>query len=511
MTAPTPSPSTARPGPRVAVIGAGFGGLGTAVSLLRAGIDDLVVLERAEEVGGVWRDNTYPGAACDVPSALYSWSFAPNPEWPRRYPAQPVILDYIRRVAHDTGVLDKVRTGVDVVAAAYDESSATWTLRTAAGEEITADVVVSAVGQLSNPVVPDLPGRESFSGPMFHSAQWRHDVPLAGKRVAVVGTGASAIQFVPGIVDEVGAMTVFQRSAPYIVPKPDRAYTGLHHRLFRRWPVTQRFGRSLTWVLSERLNGAITGDGRVARPLKAAFKVAWRAQLRRQVPDPALRRALRPDYPLGCKRILFSNDWYPALARPHVDVVTERVSAVEPAGVRTADGRLHEADVLIWGTGFAATEFLAGIDVRGAGGVPLHEVWADGAHAHLGITVPGFPNLFCVYGPNTNLGGSSILGMTEAQAGWIAQVVRGIADGRARAVAASPDVAAAFDREMQDRLADSAWTGCVSWYREGGGGRITTNWPGFVAEYQQRTAEVDWSELEEHAVAAAAEPAVSGR
>ena len=478
----------------VVVIGAGFGGLGVAHALRRAGIMDVTILERADDIGGVWRDNTYPGAACDVPSPLYSWSWATNPDWGRRYSPQPEILDYIRRTAAADGLLDLVRTGVEVSAVEYDDATSTWQVTTSTGT-LSADLVVSAVGQLSHPVVPAVPGASTFAGPAFHSAQWRHDVDLAGKRVAVVGTGASAIQFVPGIVDRVGAMTVFQRSAPYVVPKPDQAYRPRHHRLFHRLPAIPAGERRAVYWLTEQLNGALAGESPITRPLIAALRAAWRLQLRRQVHDPALRRKLLPDYPIGCKRILFSNDWYPALDRDHVDVVTERISGIEPAGVRTSDGALHEADALIWGTGFAATEFLAGIDVRGPGGVSLKEVWADGARAHLGLTVPGFPNLFCIYGPNTNLGGSSIIGMMEAQAGWIAQVARRIADGRAHRVAVRRDVWEAYDAEMQGRLGESVWAGCDSWYVDGS--RITTNWPGLVTEYKQRTATVDWSELEE--------------
>ncbi|MBD8870040.1 NAD(P)/FAD-dependent oxidoreductase [Nocardioides sp. MJB4] len=475
--------------PSVLVIGAGFGGLGVGIELLRAGFGDVTILEQADEIGGVWRDNTYPNAACDVPSSLYSWSFAPNPGWGHRYSRQDEILDYLHRTAAEQGVLDHVRTGVRVTGAAWHEDEHRWHVRTASGESLTADVLVPALGQLSRPVVPDLPGIDRFAGPAFHSAQWRHDVDLTGARVAVVGTGASAIQFVPGIVDRVASMTVFQRSAPYVVPKPDRAYTRTHHRAFSGFPPSQTFGRRLTWVLSERLNAALTAGG----AMKRLLELGWRAQLRRQVPDAALRGRLRPDYPLGCKRLLFSNDWYPALAQDHVEVVTEVVTEVEPAGVRATDGRLHEADVIIWGTGFAATEFLAPLTITGSGGVDLHEVWADGAHAHLGMTVPGFPNLFLVYGPNTNLGGSSIIGMMEAQAGYIRQAVRAVARGRTLAVRRS--VAASFDAEMQERLAHSVWAQCNSWYRADGG-RVSTNWPGMVAEYVARTARLEASDFE---------------
>jgi cation diffusion facilitator CzcD-associated flavoprotein CzcO len=479
--------------PRVIVIGAGFGGLGVAHALREHGVTDVVVLERADEVGGVWRDNTYPGAACDVPSPLYSWSWAVKPDWNRRYGTQPEILRYLQGTAADTGLLDLVHTGVEVTAATFDEATARWRVETAGGPSYDADIVVTAVGQLSNPVVPDLRG--SFAGPTFHSAQWRHDVDLTGRRVAVVGTGASAIQFVPGIVDRIAEMTVFQRSAPYVVPKPDQGYRPRHHRLFRRFPGLVRTERRAWFWLTERFNAALAGDSPISRPLLATLRLAWRAHLRRQVPDPALRAKLVPDYALGCKRLLFSNDWYRALARPHVDVVTERVTGLEATGVRTADGRLHEVDAVIWGTGFAATRFLAPMAVTGVGGRDLHESWADGARAHLGLSVPGFPNLFCIYGPNTNLGGSSIINMLEAQAGYVAQVAARIADGGARVVDVRPERYDAYDREMQERLGRGAFAGCDSWYVDGS--RITTNWPGQVAEYRARLATVDWDDLAE--------------
>lgn len=479
--------------PRVVVIGAGFGGLGVAHALRSVGITDVVVLERADDVGGVWRENTYPGAACDVPSPLYSWSWAVKPDWSRRYGTQPEILDYLRTAAADDGLLDLVRTGVTVTAATYDDASGTWRVDAADGSSYDADLVVAALGQLSEPVVPRIPG--AFDGPAFHSAAWRHDVGLTGKRVAVIGTGASAIQLVPGIVDRVAAMTVFQRSAPYVVPKPDQAYTERHHRLFRRFPGLVRAERRAWFWLTERFNAALSGDSAISRPLLGGLRLAWRAHLRRQVPDAGLRARLVPDYGLGCKRLLFSNDWYRALARRHVDVVTDDVTALEPTGVRTADGRLHEVDAIVWGTGFAATSFLGSLAVTGAGGRDLQEAWADGARAHLGLSVPGFPNLFCIYGPNTNLGGSSIVNMLEAQAGYVAQVARRIADGRARVVGVRAPSYDAYDREMQERLGKSAFAGCDSWYVDGR--RITTNWPGLVAEYRARLATVDWDDLEE--------------
>lgn len=484
-------------GPRVVIVGAGFGGLGAARELRRRGIDDIVVLERAASVGGVWRDNTYPGAACDVPSPLYSWSWALNPRWSHRYCGQAEILGYLRDVAAREGLADLVVTGTTVTDVVLDETgsagdSPRWRVITDDQTVREADLVVAAVGQLSNPVVPDLPGVDSFEGPVFHSARWRHDVDLRGRRVAVVGTGASAVQFVPGIVEEVGSMTIFQRSAPYVVPRPDTEYGGLHRRVFDRVPGLLGLERRAVFAATELLNGALEGKRRWSGPAMRLIETAWRLHLRRQVRDHGLRGRLRPDHPIGCKRILFSNTWYPALARDHVEVVTGGVAAVEPDGVRTDDGVHHPADVLIWGTGFQATDFLAGIEVRGRDGRSLHEHWDDGARAHLGLAMPGFPNLAVVYGPNTNLGGSSIIAMMEAQAGWIAEVAVRLRDG-ASEVEVRTQVAEAFDAEMQARLRTSVWAGCQSWYHDGD--RISTNWPGTVSEYRRRTATVDWDEL----------------
>jgi cation diffusion facilitator CzcD-associated flavoprotein CzcO len=481
--------TSATSSPRIVIIGAGFGGLGTAIELLRRGFRDITILEKADDIGGVWRDNTYPNAACDVPSNLYSWSFAPNPTWGHRYSRQAEILEYMRRVAADLGVRDLVRTGVEVTGAAYDEDTATWRVETATGETLTADFLVAAVGQLSRPVIPDLPGRDSFVGPAFHSAEWDHDVDLRGKRVAVIGTGASAIQFVPGIQPVAGHVTVFQRSAPYVVPKPDITYSGLRRSVYARVPLTQAFGRNLTWVLSEQLNKSLTGTA----PMKKLMEVGWHALLRAQVHDSELRAKLKPDYPLGCKRLLFSNDWYPALVKPNVDVVTHGVVEVLPHGVRSADGTVHEVDVIIYGTGFAATEFLAPMKIQGAAGASLDDAWADGARAYFGICVPGFPNLGLVYGPNTNLGGSSIINMMESQAGFIRQLVERVRDGGS--IAVRPEVEERFDAEVQRRLRDSVWGGCASWYRDAEG-RITTNWPGTVVEYKQRTERLDPADFE---------------
>lgn len=467
------------PSSRVIVVGAGFGGLGTAIALRRAGFTDVTVLEKADRVGGVWQANTYPDAACDVPSALYSWSFAPNPHWSDRYSRQPEIRDYIERTARREGVLDLVRFGVEVTEAAWSEASATWELLLVSGERLVCDVLVSAVGQLSRPAVPRLPGLGSFEGPAFHTAEWRHDVDLTGRRVAVVGTGASALQVVPAVVEDTAHLTVFQRSAPYVVPKPDGSRTWLDE-------VLHPLERELVWRLTESFNRALVEDNR----LKQVVEKVWRLQLRRQVPDPDLRARLEPDYPLGCKRLLFSSTWYPALSRDDVTLVTAGVDEVLPHGLRDTDGEVHDADVIVWGTGFAATEFLAPMTVRGRDGADLHDRWKGGAHAYLGLCVPDFPNLFCIYGPNTNLGGSSIVNMLEAGADVVVRIVRELEATGRRSAEVRPEVEQDFDEEVQRRLRDSVWAACDSWYREDDEGRISTNWPGLVEEYQRRCAGV---------------------
>jgi cation diffusion facilitator CzcD-associated flavoprotein CzcO len=450
----------------------------------------VTVVEKADRVGGVWRDNTYPGAACDVPSSLYSWSFAPNPDWPRRYAEQPDILRYIERTAAELGLVDLVRLGTEVTSARWDDDTRCWHVEGRDRDGVRTwdvDVLVPAVGQLSRPALPSIPGRDDFAGPAFHSARWDHGVDLSGKRVGVLGTGASAIQFVPQIRTVAGQVTVFQRSAPYVVPKPDRAYTHTHLQAFRRFPRTQGFGRELTRLLSESLNRALSEQTKFTK----AFDLAFRLHLRQQVRDATLRRKLVPDYPVGCKRLLFSNDWYPALVQPNVEVVTDPIREITATAIRTVSGGNvvdHEIDVLIHGTGFAATEFLSPMSIRGRGGVDLHDYWSEGAHAYLGITVPHFPNLFMVYGPNTNLGGSSIISMIECQTGYLAQAVTFLRDGGVAQVEVRDEVSGRYDHEVQDRLARSVWaSGCASWYQTPSG-RVTTNWPGTVQEYRERTA-----------------------
>jgi cation diffusion facilitator CzcD-associated flavoprotein CzcO len=465
----------------VTIIGAGFSGIGMAARLVQDGHRDVVVLERGQDVGGVWRDNTYPGAACDVASHLYSFSFAPEGRWTRRFAPQGEIHAYLRRVAEDHGVLPLVRFGVEVQKAVYDEGLRRWDLQLSDGTTHSTDVLVAACGQLSRPAYPQVEGLGEFAGTTFHSAQWDHSCDLTGKRVVVLGTGASAIQFVPEIAKQAAHVTVLQRSAPYVIPKPDRPYSARAQRVLAQHPLVLKADRARTFLGNEARSLGFN----TAPKLLVGHQALFRRQLKQQVADPALRAKLTPDYPIGCKRILISNDWYPALMRPDVDLVTEPVAKVEAGGVRTADGVLHEADVLILGTGFAATELLLPMEVVGRGGQTMREAWKDGAEAYLGTAVAGFPNLFLLYGPNTNLGHNSIILMLESQFEWVRQAVRKVRPGGSLEVRA--DVQRTYNAWLQKRLKHTVFAGgCTSWYLTKDG-RNTQNWPGTTVAFRLRT------------------------
>ncbi|WP_067715288.1 flavin-containing monooxygenase [Nocardia yamanashiensis] len=473
-------------GPSIIIIGTGFGGIGMAMELTRAGFHDFVLLERGTDVGGVWRENTYPGAECDVPSPLYSFSFEPNPDWSKRCAPQAEIQRYLRGLTEKYGLLDKIRFGADVTAAEYDDATGEWTVRLAGGDVLTAAVLVSAVGQLSRPAVPNIPGGESFAGAAFHSAAWDHSVELTGKRVAVIGTGASAIQFVPAIQPRVASLTLFQRSATWILPKPDTDYDATRRALFRRLPPVLLAERLAWWALCETVSLSIV-DIPAIRPLVSGIS---KRHLAKQVADPDLRAKLTPDAPPGCKRGLFSNDYFPALTQPNTRVETTAITEITPTGVRTADGTLHEVDVIIYGTGFKGTEFLWPMTVTGAQGRKLHDEWSGGAKAFKGITVSGFPNMFLLYGPNTNLGAGSIVHIIESQTRYIRQAVALLADRPGHVLEVRPEAEAAYDNRIQDRLGRSVWNFCTSWYRNAAG-RITNNWPGTVTGYRLETRRLD--------------------
>lgn len=476
--------------PSIGIVGSGFGAVACAIELVRAGHTDVRLWERSHDLGGVWRDNTYPGAGCDIPSPLYSFSYEPNPQWSRRYAMQDEIHRYLRRTARKYGVAGRVEYGTEIAAARFDESNSRWLVETADGRTEEVDVLVSAVGQLSRPAWPALPGLETFDGPCFHSARWDHGFDAAGRRVAVVGTGASAVQFVPHLARDAASLTVFQRSAPYVAPKPDRPYRAWHRTMFRRLPLSLRAERAAFWGVTELMARGMTDTGVRRAVLGAATERICRWHLRRQVPDDALRAKLTPDYPTGCKRVLFSNEYLPTLARPEVEVVSEPITEVTRDGLRTSDGRVYPADAVVIGTGFAAQEFLAPMRVTGAGGAELDEVWAGGAHAYLGMSVPGFPNLFLVYGPNTNLGSGSVTDVLEAQASYIRSAVDHLVRVGAARVQVRPAVAESWDEVLQRRLEDSVWSHCTSWYRHESG-RVSSNWPGTAGQYARRTRHLD--------------------
>ncbi|MQA85778.1 MAG: SidA/IucD/PvdA family monooxygenase [Streptosporangiales bacterium] len=453
------------------------------VQLIKAGIDDFVILEKADDVGGTWRDNTYPGAACDIPSHLYSFSFEKKTDWSRKYPSQQEILDYLRDCARKHGLLGHIRFGVEVTEARFDEADATWRVRTATGEEIAARVLVSACGQLNRPTLPDLLGLADFAGHAFHSARWDHGYDLTGKRVAVVGTGASAVQFIPPVAEQAERLYVFQRSAPYVVDKPDRPYADWERALLRRVPPLYTLSRVWQYLYYEM---RVLGFVKYTR-LMDLLANRFRRNLVGQVGDTGLQQVLTPDYPMGCKRILLSNDYYPAVRRDNVEMVTEPIEAVEPEQIVTADDRRRPVEAIIFGTGFQSTDFLAPMRVVGTGGRELSEVWQDGAEAYLGITVSGFPNLFLLYGPNTNLGHNSIIYMLESQFRYVLRCIRELRRNGLAYLDVRPDVQNEFNARLQERLRASVWDkGCTSWYKTASG-RNTNNWPSYTFAYRRAT------------------------
>jgi cation diffusion facilitator CzcD-associated flavoprotein CzcO len=476
---------------RIAILGAGISGLCTGIALKRAGIHSFTIYEKSDKLGGTWYDNSYPGAACDVPSPLYSFSFEPNPDWSRMFSPQPEIQRYLAGCAEKYGLLPHIRFGTEVAAASFDEAAGTWRLRTAAGASLEADVVVSGTGQLNRPHVPDLPGLGDFEGAQFHSARWDHGHDLSGENVVVVGNGASAIQFIPQIAPQVQRLTILQRSANWVIPRQDFAFSERAKQRFRRFPMLLRLLRWFVyWQLELRFFGFFR-DSWLSRRLERGA----REYLEATVPDPALREALTPDYPIGCKRILISDDYYQSLCRENVEVVTSPIERVVPGGVRTADGRVHPADTLIFATGFETTSFLAPIQVEGLGGRKLEEEWREGAEAYLGVAVAGFPNLFLLYGPNTNLGHNSIIFMIECQVGYVVQCIRELFARDLPWLDVRREAQTRYNAELQRALAKTAWAaGCSSWYKTASG-KVTNNWSGFTVDYWRRTLHprfADW-------------------
>jgi cation diffusion facilitator CzcD-associated flavoprotein CzcO len=470
----------------VAVVGGGFGGVGAAVMLRRAGYGDVTVFERGERVGGVWHHNTYPGAACDVPSHLYEFSFAPNPRWSRRYAPQAEIQAYLEDVARRHGVLERIRTSTEVHSARWDGDRSKWVLETSRGPH-EADVLITACGQLSVPAVPSIPGLESFGGPAFHTAQWRPEVEIAGKRVAVVGTGCSAIQVVPAIQPIVGRVDIYQRSPGWTFPKMDFAYRERTQRLFERFPILQRLDRAAIFAFMELGAAAMTRRRWLLRP----FRAVARRQINGAIEDRELRRKVTPSDEVGCKRVMLTDEWYPALTRPNVELVTDRIAEVTTTGIRTEDGTERPADVLVLATGFNSHGFVAPMEIVGAGGRTLASEWAEVPRAYLGTSVPGFPNMFLLYGPNTNGGTGSVVFVIEAAMRHVIAALGELGRADARTIEVRRETAAEFDRALRAALTATVWhTGCTNWYVDENG-NDPNQWPWLWSTYRRRTARIE--------------------
>jgi len=468
---------------RIAIIGAGFAGLGAAIRLIEDGERDLVVLEKAADVGGTWRDNTYPGCACDVPSVLYSFSFAPNPLWSQSFSRQPEIWDYLRACVDRFGLAPYLRLGVELEQASWDDEASHWRIRTSRGD-LTADLLVAATGGLSEPRIPDIPGLDTFAGVVFHSARWQADHDLTGRDVAVVGTGASAIQIVPEIAPTVGRLTVFQRTAPWIIPRSGRPVSRLTKSVYRRFPVLQRIARNVVYAALELLVFALLHP-RLGRALQ------WvaRRNLARQVKDTRMRAALTPDYSLGCKRILYSSDYLPTLQRDNVRLESTAVAQVLPHAVVGADGVEHEVDTIILATGFHVSDQPIADRVIGRDGQTLAEQWRESPQAYDTVTVHGYPNLFLLLGPNSGLGHNSVVIMAEAGIEHLRAAVRHLRASGAVAMEPTARAQAAFVTEVDRRMSGSVWTagGCRSWYLDPTG-RNSALWPGFTMPFRRRLA-----------------------
>ncbi len=475
----------------VVILGAGMSGLCMGIQLRRAGIEDFVILEKEAGLGGTWWDNRYPGAHVDVPAPAYAFSFAPNPDWTRRFPSAPEIQAYQQRLAERHGLLPHLRLGERIVAARFDADAGCWHIDTAGGQRLRARFFVCSTGPLNQPRWPDIPGLADFAGERLHSARWDARVPLAGRRVAVIGTGSTASQLIAPIAAQARALAVFQRTANWVLPRIDRPYHALD-RLLARCPP---YAALVRWAWVQVLEWGRRGfdEGTVAR---RGMLATARAHLRRQVPDPVLRERLTPTYPLGCKRIIYSNDFYPALTRPHVALVTEPIERIVAEGVVTADGRLHAAEVLVCATGFDTSHPLASLTITGADGRTLAEAWRDGPEAYHGLTVAGFPNLFLLLGPNTATGHTSTLLYIEPEVRHAIACMQAVRRGGHRWVAVRPSVMREHNAALQRRLAGSVWSRCGSWYRMDGRGRIVALFPGFTAEYVRALRRLDPADYE---------------
>lgn len=466
---------------QILIVGTGFAGLGMAIRLKEMGISDFIIIERAKDVGGTWRDNRYPGAACDVPSHLYSFSFEPNPDWSRVYPTQPELEAYLRKVADKWQLRPHIRFDHTLNEARYDETDGKWLVKTSGGNFKT-QFVISGNGGLAEPKLPDIPGVNTFTGHHFHSATWDHSYALPGKRVAVIGTGASAIQFVPEIAGVPDKLSIFQRTPNWVIPRGDRAYTGIEKWIFKHIPIARKILRAKIYCQNEaRVLGMVLHPS-----LMNFFRRSATKHIQRQVSDPEMWPKLTPSYPIGCKRILISNDWYPALQKPNVEVVTNGIKEIRQHSIVTNDGEERDVDCIIFGTGFYATDNPIAGKIYGRDGRQLSQVWKDGEEAYLGASVHGFPNFFFIVGPNVTLGHSSMVYMIETQIQAISRILSATKETGAAAVEVKLDVQQKYNSDLQKLLGGSVWaTGCDSWYKHRTG-KITQLWPGFTFTFRRR-------------------------
>ena len=469
----------------IVIVGSGFSGLGMAIRLKQAGIHDFAVLERAGEVGGTWQANTYPGCACDVPSHLYSFSFAPNPEWTQTYSPQPEIWTYLRRCADEFALRPHIRLNTAVESATWLEDERRWEVETTQGT-YRARVLIAGMGPLTEPKIPELPGLDRFEGETFHSARWNHDYDLAGKRVASIGTGASAIQYVPAIQKQVAQLHVFQRTAPWVMPHSNRPITDRERRFFRAFPPLQKLARVGVYTGREALVLGLVKQPRLMRFLE---RIA-RRHMRSQIFDTGLREKVTPDYTLGCKRILPSNRWYPALGKPNVELVTSGVREIRANAIVGEDGVERPVDAIVFGTGFHVSDIPAAHRVRGRGGTLLDDIWHGSPRAYMGSTIAGFPNLFFLLGPNTGLGHSSMVYMIESQIAHVMAALKHMHSRRATTIEIRREAQDRYNAEIDGKLKRTVWnTGCASWYIDHTG-RNSTIWPDWTWRFRRRAREL---------------------
>lgn len=466
----------------VLIVGAGFAGLGAAIRLRQAGISNIAILERGSAVGGTWRDNQYPGAACDIPSNLYSYSFAPNPDWSRAYSGSREILGYIHHLVAEYQLEELIRFGQNVSSMAFDETAGLWRIETTHGERHTARAVVMAPGPLSNASLPKMAGIENFKGKMIHSAMWDHSYDFTGKRVAVIGTGASGVQIIPELVKVADKVTVFQRTPGWVMPRVDFAPSALMKRLFRRLPITQKAVREGMFWIHEAMATGIVWD----TPVTPLIERIAKAHLKRQVKDRWLRRQLTPDFTIGCKRVLMSNDYYPALQAPNAKLITWPIATLSPKGVRTVEGIEHQVDCIVFATGFDVCKSGTPFPISGLDGRKLGEEWSRGGQAYKSINVSGYPNLFITFGPNSGPGHNSALVYMESQIDYLVQGISTLLRGGHKGLDVKPAVQASHNAAIQKRLSKTNWnTGCKSWYLTADGFNATM-YPGFATQFAQQ-------------------------